>query len=408
MVSIVASVARAGDTAGMLGALSDRLPAGGSAQRFLYVFYGCEHDGDALHRHLSGRYPGAAILGGTSCNGVMAGGEIWGPDSAGVLSIADDAGEYGVAQEPLGDDPAAAAEAALQAALADAGCPDEVPDLIFVTQAPGREEAVIEGLRRIVGDQCPIIGGSSADNTVSGNWRQLGPQGAQRDSVVVGVLFPSGGVGFSFQGGYAPAGPSGVVTQVAYDRTGQSGTVTKSRGRQIVEIDGRPAALVYNDWIGRRLDDKLAAGGSILADTTMWPIAVEHGQVNGVPNFLLIHPEAILPGGVLSTFAEVGVGTRVYSMRGERDRLIDRAGRVVVEAASRLAGGPERLAGGLLIYCAGCMMAVGEEMTQVASQAERGFAGMPYVGCFTFGEQGCLIDRNVHGNLMISAIAFGR
>jgi hypothetical protein len=33
---------------------------------------------------------------------------------------------------------------------------------------------------------------------------------------------------------------------------------------------------------------------------------------------------------------------------------------------------------------------------------------MPFIGCFTFGEQGLVLDRNAHGNLMISAIAFGR
>jgi hypothetical protein len=54
------------------------------------------------------------------------------------------------------------------------------------------------------------------------------------------------------------------------------------------------------------------------------------------------------------------------------------------------------------------MLAVDEAMPNVAHEVTTSFSGKPFVGCFTFGEQGYLRDRNVHGNLMISAIAFGR
>src|SRR3546814_3501620 len=59
----------------------------------------------------------------------------------------------------------------------------------------GQEEQVVEGLRRVVGDRCPIIGGSSADDDVVGLWRRLGPDGPMEDGIVVGVLFSSGGIG---------------------------------------------------------------------------------------------------------------------------------------------------------------------------------------------------------------------
>ena len=72
---------------------------------------------------------------------------------------------------------------------------------------------MIEGLRRVVGDRCPIIGGSAADNAVAGKWRQIGPDGPMNDGLVVGVVFSSGGIGFAFQGGYEPSGHNGVVTR---------------------------------------------------------------------------------------------------------------------------------------------------------------------------------------------------
>lgn len=408
MVTLQSAAAAGPDTRAVLDDLGNQIAAHGADPRFVYAFYDCAHDGALLHGFLRRRFPGAALLGGTSCTGVMSDRGLTGPASIGLLLIDDADGDYGVAAGPIGSDPAATAAALLRDALADANCPGELPELIWVFQAPGHEEDVIDGLRRVVGDRCPIIGGSSADNTVAGNWRQLGPDGVLSDGLVVATLFPSGGVGFSFQGGYEPAGPSGIVTRVGFGPAGPSGIVTKARGRQIMEIDGAPAARTYNDWIGNRLNGKVLSGGNILMDTTMCPLAIDAGHIEGIPHFLLIHPEAISGEGAISTFATIEEGARVYSMRGDKNQLIERAGRVASQAAAQLPDGPDSLAGGLVVYCAGCMLAVDHRMPDVVAKVTQSFPGAPFLGCFTFGEQGRIVDHNVHGNLMISAVAFGR
>ena len=109
----------------------------------------------------------------------------------------------------------------------------------------------------------------------------------------------------------------------------------------------------------------------------------------------------------MSTFCSVNVGDRVYAMKGDRTRLIDRADRVVQQAKRALALSTPKVAGALVTYCAGCKMAVGDDIADVAEAVAHGLGDAPFIGCFTFGEQGRLIDRNVHGNLMISAVAFG-
>lgn len=400
MVSLHSFVAAASDTASAVRELDRQVGLAAPRPAFVYAFYGCSHDDNLVHGFLAARFPNAVLLGGTSCAGVMDKARVWGPESIGLLTIDDDAGDYGVAAAPLGDDPARVAEQGLNAALADAGCPGELPELIWIFQAPGREEAVMTGLRRVVGDRCPIIGGSSADDTVTGRWRQLGTAGVLTDGLVVGVLFSSGGIGCAFQGGYEPAGQSGVVTRI---ECGPGGN-----GRRIVAIDERPAAEVYNAWTGHALDGKIGRGGSVLRETTMFPIAVDASTVDGIPHFRLIHPESITDAGTLCTFAAVEQGTRIYSMRGDKTRLVERAGRVAHAAASMLPDGEETLAGGLIIYCAGCMLAVGDRMPDVTEEIRRHFGEAPFLGCFTFGEQGRLAERNLHGNLMISAVAFGR
>lgn len=364
----------------------------------VFAFYAEGHDDAAILAYLRRRFPAAAILGGTSCGGVMTRLGMAGDQSIGVLVIEDAAGNYGTALTSLGDDPAAAAERALHAALDAADCRGELPALIWIYQAPGREEQVIAGLRRVVGEGCPIIGGSAADQAVAGRWRQMAGDTFMADGIAVGVLFPSGGVGYAFQGGYEPAGPSGIVTAGA--------------GRRILAIDGRPAAEVYDEWIGHRLGDVVRTGGNILLATAMHPLAMQVGETDGLARYLLIHPETVTADGGLTVFAAVPEGARILSMRGDRNHLIERAGRVVGEAQAMLKshdgevdGG---IAGGLVVYCAGCMLAVNERMPDVAGSVAAGFGTQPFLGCFTFGEQGPLVDHNAHGNLMISAIAFGR
>jgi hypothetical protein len=263
-------------------------------------------------------------------------------------------------------------------------------------------------LRRVVGDRCPIVGGSSADNDVSGRWRQLGPNGPMSDGLAVAVLLPSAPLGNAFQGGYEPTGQNGVVTSIGFTADGQSGVVTASSGREIVSIDGEPAAEVYNRWIGGQIDAQVSNGGTILAETTMMPIATDAGLVDGVAQYLLIHPESVTKESALRTFCNVEVGARVYAMKGNRQRLVERAGRVAGQAMRALPAGNGGAAGALIVYCGGCKMAVGDDIRDVSRAVSESLGGAPFIGCFTFGEQGQLLDRNVHGNLMISAVVFGR
>jgi len=391
-------------TAAALDALDRQIPSEASA-RLVIAFYGCDHDDEQLRHFLRGRFPDAALLGGSSSGGFITDQGLWDANSIGLLLVDDADGSYGVAAGALGDDPAATAERLLKEALASCDCEGQLPELIWIYQAPGNEEAVIAGLRRLVGDGCPIIGGSAADNDVSGRWRQLGTDSTHSDGLVVAVLFPASQVGYAFQGGYEPAGPNGIVTGIGYTPAGDSGVVTASEGRTILSIDGEPAAAVYSRWLDQRLDVHLPSGGTILQDTTMQPIATDAGRIDGVTTYLLVHPEAIGQDGSLSTFRNIEVGDRVYAMRGDRQRLIERAGRVA-EQARRGLPSTASLAGGLIVYCGGCRMAVGEDIRHVSANVSQAFGDAPFIGCFTFGEQGLLNDRNVHGNLMISAVSF--
>ncbi|MDR2186621.1 MAG: FIST C-terminal domain-containing protein [Azonexus sp.] len=417
MVSVHSISACATDTVTALHALEQEAAALDVAADFLCVFYDEIHDDQLIHDFLAARFPGVPVLGGTSYRGTMTDKGMSGDASISIFLIADPDGEYGVGLVEFAGDAASAAERALRLALEQAGCVGELPALIWLYQAPGHEEEVIAGLHRIVGDRCPIIGGTAADRGIAGRWRQLGPEGYMKNGVAVGALFPSGEVSIAFQGGYEPTGQSGVITQIANadltdpartSEVGAESAGTSNYGRAILTIDGEPAAAVYNHWLGGALDHK-QIGDSLAADTTMCPLGIDAGKIGGITQYLVIHPNRLLENGALSTFANIKEGVRVFSMRGDPERLVERAGKAAALAVAGLPGGAKNFAGGLVSYCHGNRLAIGEQkIDQVTMALSESFAGMPFVGCFTFGEQGQMLGYNTHGNLMISVVAFGR
>ena len=95
-------------------------------------------------------------------------------------------------------------------------------------------------------------------------------------------------------------------------------------------------------------------------------------------------------------------------MTGTQNSLVERAGRVasLARAAGRMEDGP--VAGALMVYCGGCMLSVQDRLHEVVEGVSTALGGAPFLGTFTFGEQGAILGAgNRHGNLMISCIVFG-
>jgi hypothetical protein len=63
----------------------------------------------------------------------------------------------------------------------------------------------------------------------------------------------------------------------------------------------------------------------------------------------------------------------------------------------------------LNIFCAGCMLTLSSAMEQVVDSLSLAREGVPFIGPYTFGEQGRFSGgENAHGNLMISTVVFYR
>jgi len=369
----------------------------GGPPQWLLVQSSVRHPAAALQRAIAG-IDVAAVHGSSSCLGVMtqAGAAVDGPGLA-LLGLRDAAGSFGVGAATPGEgaDPGAVAGLALQRAIAAAGRQGEVPALVWLTAAPGHEEACIAGLEALLGCEVPVVGGSAADDEVAGGWYQLTRDASYTDAVVVSALFPAGRVVSAFQSGYMPTGTHGVVT--------------RARGRTLIEIDGRPAAKVYDQWTGGAIAGVMDAGGSVLASTSLFPLGRRVGDVGGAPYYRLAHPATVHPDGSIDLFADIEEGEELVLMHGDVESLLTRAGRVASDARALARLAPDEVAGALVIFCAGCMLTVRDRLDQVVVGLREGLGGAPFLGSFTFGEQGCFLGgENRHGNLMISVTVFAR
>jgi hypothetical protein len=394
-MKIAVAQSSAGSARSAIREIVDDILAGGRpAPDFLAIHFGVGCEGVALASAARAAFGTMALHGGSSCLGVMTydGVVIGDGASVGGFAIWDAHGSYGTASADLGLDAFDAARRAAEAALVAAGRPYEIPDMVWLTVAPGREEQVIDGIRSIVGPGTLIVGGSAADNDVGGRWCQFGPHHSHGDGVVVSALFSSVPIASTYQSGYAP--------------TGDAGLVTRAKGRRLFEIDGQPAAEVYHRWTGGAIPMAEVKPVSVLAAATLWPLGRVTRRIAGVPFHLLAHPAMSNPDGSLDMFADAAEGDQLWQMRGSADSLVSRAGRIARQAHDDIGG---VVAGALVVYCGGCMLAVQDRMAEVQAGIAEALGDAPWLGIFTFGEQGVPAgEEPMHGNLMISCTAFGR
>lgn len=339
--------------------------------------------------------PEAQIHGSSSCQGAMTEAGYHSDNGRGLalLGIVDEAGDIGVGSAEIGDDAVAAGRQAMLNAIMQAGRMGEPPMFVWLSGVPGHEEALLEGMQSVIGDRVPIAGGSSADDTVEGKWYQFTHEQHYDNAVIVSAVYPSRPVYRAFHSGYSA--------------TRLSGRVTRADGRTLQEIDGKPAAQVYNQWGDGVVAKMLPNGGNVLATTTLNPLGRKVGSLGDVPYYRLAHPDTVTPEGGLTLFADISEGDEIIMMQGTHQSLVSRAGHVAQSAldSGRLA--PDDVCGSLVIYCAGCMLTVQEDMDRVSAEINQVLGSKPFIGAFTFGEQGCFVGgENHHGNLMISIVTF--
>ena len=339
------------------------------------------HDANAVAAALHEMCPGTPIAGITTCRGVVCN-QSWVTHrkefALALWAVSDLAGDYAVVHVMQRED-----DDFHQQVRDKVGSAVKMrsisPSFALMLGAPGNEEQTLAVVQEVLGDGVPILGGSSADNAVAGAWSQFAVTGSSGFGVSSSPSVSTSGVIFVV--GWASCEVATTMTGGFYG-TEHSGEVTKisDGGRTMVEIDGRPAGQVYDEWsdgaLTRGLDFDEKGVGNVLAPSSFLPLGEPLGSKG---YFRVLHPAFLDQKTMaLTTFADAHVGMRVQMLSGSKETLttkISESVRALLDDNSKEDGkltfDPEDTIGALMIFCGGLVMAIDEEMPTAVEAVSR-------------------------------------
>lgn len=270
------------------------------------------------------------------------------------------------------------------------------PQVILMFSTPGAEEGIIGNIKDVF-PGVPVYGGTAADDKLAGDWRVM--NGDTSSATGVSLV----GIGSGVKVGASMLGP--------YTETDKKVVATKTEGRRVFEIDGKPAADWAFEWLGDGIKEQYKEGGLILPQTAQNPLGIKQASGEYVTNHLAAF------GGkdkFIDFFAPIPEGSELVVMdSGDGPSTgygaaFEQAYDTAVAQGSMEGSSP---AAGLLVFCGGMAIAVGDKMNQGLSHD--GFVskidGLPMLGTTCFGEQGNLPEANINvqRNLSCGMILLG-
>jgi len=309
-----------------------------------------------------------------------------------------------------------------------------------------------------------VIGGTGADATIGGKWRAyckavdgkryiFGHEGGQ--GVVFTLIAASVKVFPCFMHPFTPV--TECTAKVV--SCGSTEDTKEPVGRVIHTLrdpDGHEvgAGTLYHRWCEEVIQKKLmpppmkadghgAFNPAVLAASAACPLGIAVARDgDDAYDYRMMHPSGIYwfkdqeqtqQSAYMKNFASVEAGkTEVVLFKARRGDLLHRLSKLkeqLVTQIDQASGGSalesvalspealrERVSGVLMVYCAGCMMAINsgkdgtEQMRRLTVQLSNCFGGRPFMAYHPFGEQGFFPSKQVnhHSNLMFSALVFSK
>ncbi len=357
---------------------------------YVICYYTEDYDFELIRAALLEQLPDIPFQGASSCQAVMTDQGFHSGPVIAALAIYDPGPHaYGTGISNSTD--IQGVMHALDMALEDANRVGEVPDLILLHATPGKEESIIESIDERFGTLVPIIGGSAADNNIVGKWSVITAQGQTKSGVSLTLFYCSQHVDIAFSAGHT----STIIKGIA----------TKTNGRCLLEIDGKPALERYREWTNHQ-QNRTERDNLLFTNSSAYPLGRVAGYLYERPYYKLSHPIRETKEGGIELFTNVEEGDELTLMKGSREHLLARAAKVVNIAFNQKLEESRKI-GVINIFCAGPMLHLKQDMNSVCQQINRELEQLPFICPFTFGEQGRFIGgENGHGNLMISSAIF--
>lgn len=248
--------------------------------------------------------------------------------------------------------------------------------LIFSDGLIEESSNIIYGLQEKLGTSFPLVGASASDNLKFFKTYIYFNQTIASDAIC-GIIW-GGRLNFSWgvKHGWKPLG--------------KPRQVTKAKSNIVYEIDGQPAAKLYEDYLARNLADLKKELRRI---SIFYPIGI---HLQGENEYLLRNVLAICDDGALIFQGNIPENSQIRLMIGTKESCLDAARQAVREAQKGL--GDKKLGLALVFDSLSRFILLGRDaIKEVEAIQEELGKETPIIGIYTYGEQAPLGAIGYHG-----------
>lgn len=338
----------------------------------IFAFSSIKYDQGEVLKGIREVAPGALVVGGSAAGEITS--WVTAFDGVTALAISSDTVKFigGVGKGVSQDSFRAGAEAAQAVVDKQDG---RMPDLFIMMPdgITGNGEAIVEGVKSVIGQNAPIIGGSLGDDYLFKKTYEYYGDQVLSDAVIGVGLYGKFAYGFGIKHGWEPVGlPL---------------TVTKADGVKLQEVDGKPALSIYEDYFGKESAELVKEPLARMAYT--YPLGI---PVEGSDELLIRDPVIANEKGEITMAAAIPVGAKVRLMIGDRDKAIAAAKTAAETALSQLEGAAPKFI--LMFNCMARNKLLGVRCHEENSSVSKAIGSeVPMAGFYTYGEQGPLLGK---------------
>ncbi len=383
-VNVGSSISSCAKTAGKEAASKAKL--GLDSIKMAFVYGSCDYNIDEMLSGVAEELPDIPLIGNTSFTGIITPEGFIGSEDGfvGVMALSDPDMIIGIASKERGASPVEDGKLIAAEAMKAAN-QNSSPNFFYMAASPAEEEFYLKGISSIIG-RIPFFGGSSADNSISGNWKLYTDNSQFSDGVVIAFFYGDIKMTNLFTGTYRETDDFGVITKVDGNRT-------------LVEIDGVPATKKYAKWRG--IDMEAVTGGNLLATTITSPLGVK----DRLGDLIAIrHPMNGNDDFSMAIGNNLSEKTCVIRMEATVDELISSTGETLKALIEKMDKPPIAFH---LVHCGGRRAGIDSRIDEVAKLIKEVAGDIPFIVEFTFGEYGFESDNNnTCGGLMLSFTGF--
>jgi len=344
----------------------------GAKPEILFVFSSIQYDQKEILKGVREVASDALVVGGSAAGEITSWETVF--DGVNAMAIASDIIQFVTGKGTnVAKDSFAAGVAAAKDVIAK--MKEKKPDLFIMLPdgMTGNGAAVVEGVKSVLGENAPIIGGSLGDDYHFEKTFEYYQDEVLSDAVIGVGLYGTFAYGFGIKHGWEPIGLPLKVT--------------KAEGVILKEVDGKPALHIYEEYFGRDASELIKEPLARMAYT--YPIGV---AVEGSDELLIRDPVIANKKGEITMAAAIPEGTTIRLMIGDRDKAIAAAKEAAQVAVDQLKGAAPRFI--LMFNCMARNKLLGvrchEENQGVLSTIDK---KIPMLGFYTYGEQGPLLGK---------------